>query len=231
WWPRFERVAAWFVRFETERRLQYKPLLTEIKGEISIPAPEANFTFSGTADRSDRALSREALSLLDYMAGSPTSVKEVTTGVSPQLALEAAMLARHGFPGVDPAPVAELAYVKLTGGDPAGEFSKAGGAKAPPAEDLARDAYEGLQRLVAQYDRQATPYLSQPRPDLPYRFNDYEHLARVKEWSSGDEGAGEWRITHLSPRASPGKSGPQIRQAPSGCRHRPDPARRGCWSN
>lgn len=191
WWPRFERVAAWFVRFETERRLQYKPLLTEIKGEISIPAPEASFTLSGTADRIDRALSGEALSILDYKTGSPPSVKEVTTGVSPQLALEAAMLARHGFPGVDPAPVAELAYVKLTGGDPAGEFSKAGGAKAPPAEDLARDAYEGLQRLVAQYDRQATPYLSQPRPDLPYRFNDYEHLARVKEWSSGDEGAGE----------------------------------------
>ena len=191
WWPKFERVADWFVRFETERRKKYKPFRTEAKGVVALAAPEAEFILSGTADRIDRTLAGDSYSILDYKTGAPPSVTEVTTGVAPQLALEAAMLARGAFPDIPPAPVTELAYVQLNGLDPAGKFTNAGGAKSPPAEELAEAAYEGLQRLIAQFDRQATPYLSLPRPDLPYRVNEYEHLARVKEWSSGEEGDGE----------------------------------------
>ncbi|MFC4271730.1 double-strand break repair protein AddB [Sneathiella chungangensis] len=187
WWPKFERIADWFVGFETARRKIYRTIRTEAKGEIAIPAPEAAFILSGTADRIDQSLGDGTLAILDYKTGAPPSVSEVTTGVSPQLALEAAMLARNGFPGVTVAPVTELAYIQLNGGDPAGKFSDAAGRQGPAAEDLAREAYDGLQRLIAQFDRQATPYLSCPRPDLPYRFNDYDHLARVKEWSSGEE--------------------------------------------
>jgi ATP-dependent helicase/nuclease subunit B len=187
WWPRFERIADWFVEFETARRKQFKTLGTEVKGEIKIPAPHAEFVLSGTADRIDVTNTGGALSILDYKTGAPPSNTEVETGVAPQLALEAAMIARNGFPAIAAAPVEELAYVRLGGGDPAGEFRAAGGKKAPPAETLAEEAYEGLLRLIAQFDRQATPYLSCPRPDLPYRFNDYEHLARVKEWSSGED--------------------------------------------
>ncbi|MEX0583537.1 MAG: double-strand break repair protein AddB [Sneathiella sp.] len=187
WWPRFERVADWFITFETARRKKFRTLRTEAKGEIKIPSPAADFTLSGTADRIDQAISDSSLSILDYKTGTLPSSTEVETGVSPQLALEAAMLARRGFPGISVAPVTELAYIRLSGADPAGEFRNAGGNKTPPAETLADEAYDGLVRLIAQFDRQATPYLSCPRPDLPYRFNDYEHLARVKEWSSGEE--------------------------------------------
>ena len=176
WWPRFERITDWFIAFESGRRKSFRTLRTEAHGEIRIPSPAADFTLSGTADRIDQAVSDGSLSILDYK-----------TGVSPQLALEAAMLARRGFPGITVAPVSELAYIKLSGADPAGEFRNAGGSKSPPTETLADEAYEGLVRLIAQFDRQATPYLSCPRPDLPYRFNDYEHLARVKEWSSGED--------------------------------------------
>jgi len=142
---------------------------------------------SGTADRIDISKTDSSLSIIDYKTGAPPSITEVETGVSPQLALEAAMLTRSGFSGIAAAPVEELAYIRLSGGDPAGEFRSAGGKKSPPPEMLAEEAYDGLLRLIAQFDRQATPYLSCPRPDLPYRFNDYEHLARVKEWSSGED--------------------------------------------
>lgn len=187
WWPRFERIADWFVDFETARRKKFRTLETEVKGQIDIPAPHANFVLSGTADRIDILEAEGTLSILDYKTGAPPSVNEVETGVAPQLALEAAMLARGGFTKITAAPVEELAYVRLSGGDPAGEFRTAGGKKTPPPETLAEEAYDGLLRLIAQFDRQATPYLSCPRPDLPYRFNDYEHLARVKEWSSGED--------------------------------------------
>ncbi|WP_339633209.1 double-strand break repair protein AddB [uncultured Sneathiella sp.] len=187
WWPRFERITDWFIAFESGRRKSFRTLRTEAHGEIRIPSPAADFTLSGTADRIDQAVSDGSLSILDYKTGMLPSPTEVETGVSPQLALEAAMLARRGFPGITVAPVSELAYIKLSGADPAGEFRNAGGSKSPPTETLADEAYEGLVRLIAQFDRQATPYLSCPRPDLPYRFNDYEHLARVKEWSSGED--------------------------------------------
>lgn len=185
WWPRFERIADWFIDFEGRRREHFKTVAVEIRGEIAVPGPHADFTLSGTADRIDRQLADGQLSVLDYKTGAPPSVSEVETGMTPQLALEAAMIARGGFPGIERAPVGELAYVRLSGGDPPGVFRSAGSKKLP--QDLAEEAYEGLQRLIAQFDRQATAYLSRPRPDLPDRFNDYEHLARIKEWSTAED--------------------------------------------
>ncbi|TNE34193.1 MAG: double-strand break repair protein AddB [Alphaproteobacteria bacterium] len=187
WWPRFERIADWFIGFEEARRESYRSRAIEKKGTIEIPAPQGAFTLSGTADRIDRHMMEGTLSVLDYKTGSLPSVKEVESGVTPQLALEAAMIKHGGFAELAGDEVTELAYIRLGGGSPAGEFRPAGGKQSPPAADMAAEAYDGLQRLIAQFDRQATPYLSRPRPDLPDRFNDYEHLARVKEWSSGEE--------------------------------------------
>ncbi len=182
WWPRFERIAEWFVTFETERRTTYQTALLEKKGTIQIPAPAGFFTLSGTADRIDRNALGD-LSILDYKTGSPPSLKEVESGVAPQLALEAAMVERQGFEGLKGNSVVELAYVRLSGGAPAGEFREA--SKKMTTEELAIAAYEGLQRLISQFDKEAMPYLTKPRPEFEDRFNDYEHLARVKEWSGG----------------------------------------------
>ena len=45
-------------------------------------------------------------------------------------------------------------------------------------------------RLVAALGDPNTPYRSRPRPMFVARAGDYDHLARVKEWSSGlGEGA------------------------------------------
>jgi ATP-dependent helicase/nuclease subunit B len=154
----------------------------EQKGVIEIPAPAGMFSLSGTADRIDRHVNGD-LSIVDYKTGAPPSVKEVESGMSPQLALEAAMVARNGFPGLTGGSVEELLYIRLSGSDPAGEVRDAGKDMSP--DEQARSAYEGVLRLIAQFDREATPYLTRPRPDFIDRFNEYEHLARLKEWSSG----------------------------------------------
>ena len=51
-------------------------------------------------------------------------------------------------------------------------------------KDLATNAKEGLEALVRLFDQQETPYESRPRPDAAPAYSDYEHLARVREWSS-----------------------------------------------
>ena len=84
------------------------------------------------------------------------------------------------------ATVSALEYWRLRGGDLGGEI-KSAGADVPA---LIKHAVEGLGRLIAAFDSSETPYEARPRPDQAPRFSDYEHLARVKEWSvaGGDEG-------------------------------------------
>nr|WP_277348874.1 double-strand break repair protein AddB [Sneathiella limimaris] len=184
WWPRFERIARWFVEFERERRETFKPTLLEAKGTIDIPAPKGSFTLSGTADRIDENGNGE-VSVIDYKTGSVPSDKQVETGISPQLSLEAAMIERGGFTDLKSASVIELLYLRLSGGEPAGEVKHS--SKKVPVTELAEAAYEGLSRLIAQFDKEATPYLVRPRPDFVDRFNDYEHLSRLREWSGGQD--------------------------------------------
>ncbi|MBT3333590.1 MAG: hypothetical protein HN394_18970, partial [Rhodospirillaceae bacterium] len=54
--------------------------------------------------------------------------------------------------------------------------------------ELGRMAEQGLLQLIAQFDDLETPYRSRPRPAIAPRFSDYDHLARIKEWSAGGPG-------------------------------------------
>ncbi|MBU0725154.1 MAG: RecB family exonuclease, partial [Alphaproteobacteria bacterium] len=178
WWPRFERIARWFIEAERGRHDSIAGTLTELRGEITL----GGFTLSAKADRIDRLVDG-TLALIDYKTGAPPSSKEVTAGHAPQLPLEALIAMQGGFPGIAPAAVSDLSYWRLSGGDPAGKIS-------PAATDIAavtEAARDGLERLVAAYADPATPYLSRPDPDAVPRYSDYLHLARVKEWSSSGE--------------------------------------------
>ena len=88
------------------------------------------------------------------------------------------------FASIDAASVSALTFMRLGGGEPPGE---ARSIKADP-EALGADARARLERLIASYNREETPYLSRPRPMWASRFSDYDHLARVKEWSASGGG-------------------------------------------
>jgi ATP-dependent helicase/nuclease subunit B len=45
-------------------------------------------------------------------------------------------------------------------------------------------AERGLRRLIATFDDPETGYLSRPSPTNAPKYDDYEHLARVAEWST-----------------------------------------------
>ena len=53
--------------------------------------------------------------------------------------------------------------------------------------DVADDHFRGLVDLLNQFRNPATPYPPRPFPKFAKRYNAYDHLARVKEWSRGDE--------------------------------------------
>ncbi len=185
WWPRFERIARWFLERERMRRPLVAATATEVRGRLTVPAPQGDFTLTATADRID-TLREGGYAIIDYKTGRVPGAADVALGFSPQLPLEAAILQGGGFDGLPAAPVRELAFWHLSGGETPGRERPL---NADPAA-LAADALAGLQRLVTAFDDPATAYAAVPDPARASPFNDYAHLARIAEWS-GPTGEGE----------------------------------------
>ncbi len=183
WWPRYERIAAWFLERERERRASLAASVVEVKGEHTVDGLAGPFVLNATADRIDKLVDG-TLAILDYKTGAVPSKKELAAGFAPQLPLEAAMAQAGGFPGVPASAVSELAFWRMAGGDPPGEIKPV----ADP-ERHAQEALAGLAALVARFDDPATPYHAIPRPAYAPRYTDYAHLERVAEWSAGEEEA------------------------------------------
>ena len=182
WWPRFQRIAEWVVGYEENHRRTMAHAHAEVTGEIEITGLKRPVTLRGRADRID-VMSDGTLAIIDYKTGGMPGIKEVQQGLAPQLPLEAAMAARGAFSEIPEAETSKLLFLRLTGGDKAGEQ------RLIPVDDLAEETWANLVDLLRQYEDEKTPYLSNPRPQFLGRFADYDHLARVKEWSSGGEGS------------------------------------------
>jgi ATP-dependent helicase/nuclease subunit B len=194
WWPRFLRIAQWFVPWDGARRNGVERLYAEIKGELKFPAGAREFTLSAIADRIE--LRKDgSYAIVDYKTGAARTEKQVRTGLAPQLTLEAAILRAGRFEGktgaLTPGSVAEIAYVTLKGGEPAGKNLPIEFKEGTP-DSHADYALAKLKALAAQFENAATPYLSLVHPMWRNHYGDYDHLARVKEWSrsgGGDEGS------------------------------------------
>jgi ATP-dependent helicase/nuclease subunit B len=183
WWPRFERIAKWFGAWETERRPHVAWLTAEIRGEIDIPLAEGAFKLRGIADRIERGADGRYL-IFDYKTGSARTERQVRTGLAPQLTLEAAILRKGGFPGVGAgASVEEIGYVLLKGGARPGESKPIDFEQGTPDSQADR-ALEKLTTLARRFIDGDEPYRSLVHPMWAARYGDYDHLARVKEWSA-----------------------------------------------
>jgi ATP-dependent helicase/nuclease subunit B len=189
WWPRFERLARWFVAWDRRRRVGgVKPLAVEASGGLDLAG---GFRLEARADRIDRLVDGR-LGIIDYKTGRVPTGPEIAAGFAPQLPLEAAIAEAGGFAGVDAAEVRELLHVRLTGGDPAGEAQLVDpkrDRKPIPLPELIAASRAGLERLVERYRDPRMPYLARPRVRFVGERGRYDHLARVAEWSAGgDEG-------------------------------------------
>jgi ATP-dependent helicase/nuclease subunit B len=187
WWPRFQRIARWFTGWERERRPQLAAVHGEISGRLAIPLGKRSFTLSARADRIERRADGSYV-IIDYKTGSPRTEKQVRTGLAPQLTLEAAILRGGGFEekGVVRGPVAELVYVTLNGGEPAGR-EKSIEFKDGTPDSQADKALTQLTSVAAHFEKETTAYASLVHPMWTTYYGDYDHLARVKEWSAGGE--------------------------------------------
>lgn len=189
WEPRINRLGDWLIAHEQAWRAQWKPAAREIKGSMLLDGPGGAFTLSGIADRIDKTRDGRAGAIIDYKSAGTYRAKGMVSGKYPQLPLEALILQNGGFVETGAAPAESLSYWVLKGNREGGEIIALEG-----AEDLNKAveaAREGLQALIDTFDDETTPYYSLPRMERAPRYNDYEHLARVKEWTALDEGDDE----------------------------------------
>jgi ATP-dependent helicase/nuclease subunit B len=182
WWPRFKRIARWFAAWEAQRRPDIKAIVAELRGEIDIPLSDGVFKLVGRADRIERHADGRYV-ILDYKTGSARTEKQVRTGLAPQLTLEAAILRQGGFAGVSPGSVAQVGYVLLKGGARPGEPKLIDFIKGT-TDDQADYALQKLTEIARRFDNENEPYRSLVHPMWTTHYGDYDHLARVKEWSA-----------------------------------------------
>jgi len=179
WLPRFERFAHWFAQTEPARRMQGGLVLAEVKGKTTIGSLDKPFALTARADRID--LANGTAIITDYKTGTPPSAKQVEAHTSPQLSLEAAIAIAGGFDGIAAMSISGLRYIRASGGEPAGVEIFVARAN---ANTLAADTITGLNKHIALFDDEATPYAVARRAQFRYDFDEFAHLARVAEWSS-----------------------------------------------
>jgi ATP-dependent helicase/nuclease subunit B len=181
WWPRFERIARWFIDQQATRAGVWRTVVVEDKQAITLDG----FTLTGKPDRID--VGPDGFEIIDYKTGSAPSKKAIEAGYALQLQLLAMMAQRRAWPALTThTPTAPTHWLLKGGAETVGEIKTLKVTDKSIAEVIA-DAEQVLRDLIAAYQRPETGYPYQPRPEYaPY--HDYDHLARAAEWQGRDHG-------------------------------------------
>jgi ATP-dependent helicase/nuclease subunit B len=178
------RVGGWVAELEARRRGACRRVLVEQQGAMTFSlADSSSFTLTARADRLE--LFDGGVHVLDFKTGRAPTAKEIETAFAPQLTLTAALLMGGGFEFLGPVAPGDLVYLRLTGRTPPGEeiIRVAHG----ESEALAAAALEGLLGLITRYRRSSQPYRSRTATRFLSQVSDYDHLARVREWSAASD--------------------------------------------
>ena len=173
WWPNFEKTVDWLVSKESTYRDEVSTVYNEVQGYYSFEAPAGTFTVTARADRIDETKDGK-VNIIDYKTGQARSPKEVKAGYAPQLPIEGIIAQNGGFEGVRAKEVAALMYWQL---------GKKETVLDEDIDEVLNKTLTNLRELVGLFDFQDTAYISKPNPKYAPKYSDYEHLARVKEWS------------------------------------------------
>lgn len=193
WRPRFKETARAFLKWEAGRQDEILQSLTEIRALMELPE---GFQISGIADRVDIKASGLA-DIIDYKTGSSPSIRQARSLLDPQLALEAAALAAGAFETAGPRKTENLIYVRLRPGDRFksetvnndGKKVRAG-QDVKSAGDLADESLREFTRLVTLLKSGKRGFISRLIPESLGNYGDYDHLARVAEWSTAEASDG-----------------------------------------
>ncbi|KAA6206010.1 MAG: double-strand break repair protein AddB [Candidatus Tokpelaia sp.] len=190
WWPRFFGLVPNYIAWEAG--LSPRQRFAEIRAGDTAINDSGSF-LRGRADRIDimaasGADGEQIAEIIDFKTGSTPSRKQAHILAAPQLALEGALLSRGGFKECGAARAENLFYLRLKAdGETVAENIAAQKSKALPAIStpaLCEKAWAQLDRLIRHFQNPDNGYLARALPPLGQNASDYDHLARLFEWSS-----------------------------------------------
>jgi len=194
WWPRFERLAAEFAAWEQARRPDLAEVYAERSGHLPVPLTDGTmFILRARADRIEQRRDG-GFAVIDFKTGQPPGLREVYAGFSPQLTLEAMMLMKGAFKGLPRAKeTPSLLYIHTTGGRKPIDVReiKPGRGEERSVAEIVEEHRRRFEGMIARFATGESAYVSRPFPKYARRFSEYDHLARVKEWSLASAGGGE----------------------------------------
>lgn len=192
WRPRLKQIGTSFIKEEIKKHKYRKAILLEGRGQISFQTQAGEFILTARVDRIDRT-NDNSLVIIDYKSSetSAASNKQVASGISPQIPLQAYIAQNGGFETINAAPVTGGEYIVLTG-------KKAVSYETLPIippknshcalfQDITNHVSEGFISWVNRFDDEKTPYTSHFMPQYIKFEGHYDHLARVQEWSVHEE--------------------------------------------
>ena len=146
----------------------------EIKGQIKI----IDTLIEGRIDRIDYIMNK-GLAIIDYKSAGTYTASQIKNGQLPQLLVEGLIASEGGFAEISEKNVSVLAYWIMKGSEkePFNVISLEN-----PDKHIA-ETKEKLSELINVFSKEETPYLCIPRNAYIPRYNDYEHLSRIKEWN------------------------------------------------
>ncbi|MGI9351544.1 MAG: double-strand break repair protein AddB [Rhizobiaceae bacterium] len=185
WRYRFDEIAKQYVCWEETYSGEYavRKIFKEIDGQIHLS--NNTFRLYARADRID-ILDDGRVVVLDYKTGSSPSLKQARS-LSPQMALEGLIAVEGGFSDISRAELADLAFIRLVQGSRFGLQSIAD--EKNPVTDVVESAQENLEKLIITFQNEEMGYVSRRAPFREGEVSgDYDHLARTREWSFGEDG-------------------------------------------
>lgn len=163
WWNKFLRIAHKFVELEKEKR-HGQQIYIERRNNINI----GKFSIKATADRVEVA---DGLTIIDYKTGTPPSADNIKRGLEPQLPIEALI-----FESEFKTKTTLMEYWHLKGTGDIIEFQQVDLKQI----ELTR---ENLPVIVDKLTDPAIPFVARPWSYYALKYNNYEHLERIKEWA------------------------------------------------
>ena len=185
-WPRLQKGIDVYLAYEAERRPTLKKLFIEEGGALPIRLRDhSEFVLTCRADRIELLMNGE-MAVCDYKTGAIPSSAQIGAGFSPQLTLEAAMIERGAFSRIKAGPVVAAWYIPLGGAakSSASEIKPSPRAREKlTLRELAEEHFGELKKLLNDFRDPKRGYPARPFPQFASRHNDYDHLARTREWS------------------------------------------------
>ena len=174
WRARTARSADAFLLAEGKRQTIASDQRLERTGQLPIAG--VNMTITCKADRIDVTNDGQAL-IYDYKTGQVPSVKQ-QLHFDKQLLIEAVMVERGCFDGLDAMPVKDARFLAFN--------TEMKDQSAPLAESPPDKVWDELQKLFQRWSDPSRGYTARLALFTTKDISDYDHLSRFGEWDTSD---------------------------------------------